>query len=551
MVGVAAKLSAPVAFGGAMLLAVTLGRALALSTVTRIRASGFEMVWSTSRRVTRIDRGGTVVLEAELRNRGFDDARGVNLRPVASSMLEVAIHPPVIDLPAASRVAFEIHVKANRVGRWGVHGIALEVRGTPLGGEGLYEVPLMFANPHGVEVAPKALFALLQTARGGRARHAAEAGKPAPLPGEGEHLKELREHVPGDPFKRIAWKASARRGRLMVREMEREERDVVWLVLDASVELWAGDDGRAPLDLAVDELAGVAARHLGRGDRVGVVVFASRLRTWLLPDSGAAQSSKILAALSSTASAVDSDRCELDEAELAARVAEHLRPLDPRALTDVPRGNLDALATRAEAMRVRAPFAPRLPQAATPREQRLRHYLAAFGIEVPPRMDGERDKSETQLGVVLEKIAREKKKKASIVHVWAPPPGPTNEAIERAVRRLRGRQVEVRWTLPAFEPALDEGDGETVADVVRGAVRQRVRASQARAERTMRAMGVRSRGPELRRRAAPTLRALPAALPPPTANVGDEPPPQSSAAPDVGSKTLVHGTFNSSGSGHP
>lgn len=492
-VGVAAKVSAAVAFGGAMLLAVTLGRALALATVTRIRASGFEMVWGTTRRVTRLERGSEIVLEAELRNRGFDDARGVSLRPVASSMLDVAIHPSVLDLPSASKVRFEIKVRAKRIGRWGVHGIALEVRGTPLGGEGLYEVPLMFANPHGIEVVPKPLHAMLQSARGGRARAAAPAGRAAPLPGDGDQLKELREHVPGDPFKRIAWKASARRGQLLVREMEREERDIAWLVLDASVELWAGEPGRAPLDLAADELGGVAARHLSRGDKVGLIVFASRLRTWIAPDSGPAQASRIVAALASTASMVDSDRCELDEVELAARVAEHLRPLDPRGLTDVPRGNLDALATRAEAMRSRAPFAPRLPHAPTPREQRLRHYLAAFGVEVPPRVDGEREKAEVQLSALLEKITREKKAKPSIVHIWAPPPGPDSQALERALKKLRTRHVEVRWTMPSFEPALDlktEGP-PTVEDVVRSAVRLRVRASQARAERALRGLGVR------------------------------------------------------------
>jgi uncharacterized protein (DUF58 family) len=501
-VGVAAKVSAAVAFGGAMLLAVTLGRALALATVTRIRASGFEMVWTTTRRVTRATRDEEIVLDAELRNRGFDDARGVSLRPVASSMLEVTIHPTTLDLPAASKVRFEIRVRPKRVGRWGVHGIALEVRGTPLGGEGLYEVPLMFANPHGVEVLPKPLFAMLQTARGGRARRVAEAGRPAPLAGEGEHLKELREHVAGDPFKRIAWKASARRGQLLVREMEREERDVAWLVLDASVELWAGALGAAPLDFAIDEVAGVAARHVAKGDRVGLVVFASRIRTWLAPATGPLQASKISAALASAASMVDSDRCELDEAELAQRVAEHLRPLDPRGLHDVARGNLEALSIRAEAMRSRAPFAPRMPLSATPREQRFRHYLASFGVEVPPRVDGEREKADVQLASLLDKLAREKnrKKKPSIVHLWGPPPGPESP-VDASVRRLKARHVEVRWTLPSFEPSLAShvGASASVEDVVVDAVRTRVRASQARAEHAMRRLGVRARPVEIRR----------------------------------------------------
>lgn len=500
-VGVAARVSAAVAFGGAMLLAVTLGRAIALATVTRIRASGFEMVWGTSRRVTRSVRDGEVVLEAELRNRGFDDARGVNLRPVASSMLDVSLHPSTVDLPAGSKIRFEVHVKAKRVGRWGVHGIALEVRGTPLGGEGLYEVPLMFANPHGIEVQPKQLFAMLHNPRGGRSRRVASDGRAAPLAGEGEQLKELREHVPGDPFKRIAWKASARRGQLLVREMEREERDVVWLLLDASVELWAGEHGVAPLDIAVEEVGAIAARHLAKGDRVGLVVFASRVRTWLSPDSGPTQGTRMVAALVSTASMVDADRCELDEAELAQRVSEHLRPLDPRALSDIPRGNFDALATRAEAMRSRAPFSPRLPQAATPREQRLRHYLASFGIEMPPRVDGEREKADLELSRSLDKISKEKKRKASIVHVWAPAPGPESP-VASALRRLRASHVEVRWTFPSFEPSLASRSKEgasTVEDAVLEAVRMRVRAARVRAERAMRALGVHAKHVETRR----------------------------------------------------
>ena len=220
----------------------------------------------------------------------------------------------------------------------------------------------MFANPHGVEVLPKPLFAMLQTARGGRARRVAEAGRPAPLAGEGEQLKELREHVAGDPFKRIAWKASARRGQLLVREMEREERDIAWLVLDASVELWAGAHGSAPLDVAIDELGGVAARHIAKGDRVGLVVFASRVRTWLaaghrpapgVEDHGGARQRREHGRQRPLRARRGGDRGSAWPSTSAARPAR--RSPTFRAATST------RSRSRAEAMRSRAPFAPRLP----------------------------------------------------------------------------------------------------------------------------------------------------------------------------------------------
>ncbi len=493
MIGVAAHLGPVVAFGGAMILAVAIGRAVALVSVTRLRVAGFEMVWTAPRRVVRLGRGDEVVLEAELRNRGHDEMRAVGIRAVASSMLETSVEPASIDLPAGSRVYVNVRIRAKRIGRWGIHGMALEVRGTPAGGEALYEVPLMFANPFGVEVLPQALHAAATSPRGGRSRRGADIGRPAQLAGNGDELRELRDHVAGDAFKRIAWKASAKRGRLIVREMEREERDVVWLVLDASAELWAGPEGKAPLDDGVDEFAALAARHLARGDQVGLVVFASRPRTWLPPAGGRGHGAKIAAALTSAASMIDSDRSELDEYEIAQRVVEHARPLDPRGLGDIPKSNLDMLAARAESLRARAPFAPRVPYARTTREQTLRHYVAAFGIEVTPRSDGEHDKAHTTLALALEKISKEKLR-PSIVHIFSAPPV-ADGAVMRSVRRLRTRRVSVEWSVPAFERALGEpvapSDASTVADVVNEAVRIRAEASRAKGDRVLRRLGVR------------------------------------------------------------
>jgi len=489
--GAAARLAPVVAFGGAMLLAVAIGRAMALVTVTRLRAAGFEMVWTGPTRVHRVARGATVVLSAELRNRGLEAVRAVDLRPIASSMLDVRVQPETIDLPPGACASLELIVRARRVGRWGVHGLALEVRGVPLGGEGLYEVPLLFANPVGVEVLPPALATLVGSPRGGRSRRAAEVGRTAAFAGEADDLRELRDHAPGDPFKRIAWKASARRGRLLVREMEREEREVVWLVVDASVELWAGAPGHAPLDRVVEEVAALAARHLTRGDRVGLVVFASRLRSWIAPDDGAAHAAALAGALASAAGCVDADRSELDEAAVAQRVAEHARPLDPRGLVDVRKGDFDMLASRVEPLRARAPFAPRLPFAPTPREQALRLYLAAFGVESPPRVDGERERAEVTLGHVLDEIATEKPR-ASVVHVWAPAPARTDK-MAGTIARMRRHRIELRWTLPPFDAGVgaDPERRSPLADVVDEAVRARARATRARGERLLRRLGIR------------------------------------------------------------
>ncbi len=492
-VGVLLHRPAPAAFGSAVVLAIALGRGLSLLSGTRLRQAGFEMVWGGSARVVRLARGETLVLEAELRNRGSERVRAAGLRAMASSMLDVEVSPREVDLPAASNVRIDVTVVGKRVGRWGLHGLSLELRGMPLGGEGLYEVPLIFSNPFGVEVQPSPLYAMLRSPRGGRSGRVTESGRSAPARGEGDELRELRDHVVGDPFKRIAWRASARRGRLVVREMERQERDVVWLLLDASVDGWAGPLGLAPLDRAVDEVSAVAARHLGKGDRVGLAIFASRPRARIEPGEGPAQGALLNAALAGCSSMVDADRCELDEIEVAQRVAEHLRPLYREQAFPQPTSDLDRLASVAESVRSRAPFEARLPYAASPRERTLRHYLACFGIEVPPQSLGERPRAESELARTLTSLAT-RKPRPSIVLVWAPSPSP-HGLVARAVRSLRARRVEVRWTIPKLLPSIgvrEPGAREpsAVALSVEDAVRVRVRAEEARAAANLRSLGV-------------------------------------------------------------
>jgi hypothetical protein len=175
---------------------------------------------------------------------------------------------------------------------------------------------------------------------------------------------------------------------------------------------------------------------------------------------------------------------------VARRVGEHARPLDPRGLADVRKGDLDALVLRASQLLSNAPFSPRRPQAPTPREETLRHYLAAFGIESPPRTDGERARAETTLASTLERL-RIERPRPSIVHVWAPPPAHP-ETMGPRVTALRARGAEVRWTLPPFDAGIRHGASRGgAAAIAEDAVRVRARVTGERGERILRRMGVR------------------------------------------------------------
>src|SRR6476619_2295929 len=80
--GLVARGPAIIGWGVALLVAIALARAVTLVSVARIRAAGFEMLWSGPKRMVRAIRGSTVEIEAEVRNRDTLAARYVKLRAV-------------------------------------------------------------------------------------------------------------------------------------------------------------------------------------------------------------------------------------------------------------------------------------------------------------------------------------------------------------------------------------------------------------------------------------------------------------------------------------
>lgn len=76
----------------------------------------------------------------------------------------------------------------------------------------------------------------------------------------------MREYVPGDDLRRIVWRASARTGKLMVREAEEGITDSIMLIVDTDrgSHSWDGDHSES-FETGVRAAASLAVRHLRDG----------------------------------------------------------------------------------------------------------------------------------------------------------------------------------------------------------------------------------------------------------------------------------------------
>ena len=105
------------------------------------------------------------------------------------------------------------------------------------------------------------------------------------LRGTGTEFESLREWNDGDAFRTIDWKATARRGKLMVAQHEIERSQNVMLVLDCGRLMTPRIDHQRKFDYAVTAALSLAAIAGLASDRVGVVAFAQDILAASAPRS--------------------------------------------------------------------------------------------------------------------------------------------------------------------------------------------------------------------------------------------------------------------------
>lgn len=87
--------------------------------------------------------------------------------------------------------------------------------------------------------------------------------------GEGDEFFSLREYRPGDDVRQIAWRASAKRGALLIRELARQTSRSIVIAVDLAPGAVAGDDPDSFED-AIELAASCAITLLNQNYRVAV-----------------------------------------------------------------------------------------------------------------------------------------------------------------------------------------------------------------------------------------------------------------------------------------
>jgi len=251
-----AALVASWAFGSTPLAVVGLGLALAglLSRAWVRAAAGAVVVERTLLPGERIE-GGELVVDVHVRRRGLVGGSIVVRQRLGGEEREVSLR----------RSSAEIVFSELPRGRHLLTPLEI-VLTDPLG---LERVEQRLAEQESILIRPRVpVLEFLFSTHGARDAGAARSSFRRPT---GFEIHAIRDYAPGEPLRAVHWPSTARRGRLMVKELDDAPRDDIAVVLDQDLDGVAGPLGRSSFDAAVRAAGAVALAHVLWNRRVALV----------------------------------------------------------------------------------------------------------------------------------------------------------------------------------------------------------------------------------------------------------------------------------------
>lgn len=109
-------------------------------------------------------------------------------------------------------------------------------------------------------------------------------------------FERLRDYLPDDDFRRIDWKATARRKKLTTREYQLEKNQNVVFLVDCGRLMTAVWDDLTALDYALNATLMLSHVAVRRGDLVGLIAFDEKVQRLVPPKGGVRASNQIIQA---------------------------------------------------------------------------------------------------------------------------------------------------------------------------------------------------------------------------------------------------------------
>jgi uncharacterized protein (DUF58 family) len=242
----------------------------------------------------RCSEGEEIAVEIELGSDSAIDLLELNLvLPRGVSLVE-GDNPCAVRLAAGEERTLNLTLRCDRWGSAELGDIRVRARGRI----GMIAWEGRIRRPHLLRIYPRQ--ELLQQLVAPLDTQLATGDLVARVRADGLEFADTRMFVPGDRLRSVNWRASARRGELIVNERHPDRNADVVLFLDSFAEARTDDELEdGTLERAVRAAATLAGRYLERRDRVGLVTFGGILR-WLEPGGGLVQRYRLIDALLET-----------------------------------------------------------------------------------------------------------------------------------------------------------------------------------------------------------------------------------------------------------
>jgi uncharacterized protein (DUF58 family) len=115
--------------------------------------------------------------------------------------------------------------------------------------------------------------------------------------GQSMEFEQIKDYVTGDDIRTINWRATARRGQLMVNNYVDEKSQQVYCIIDKGRLMKMPFNGLSLLDYSINAVLALTNVCLQKQDRVGLMGFSTKLSTLIAADKKPVQRENILEAL--------------------------------------------------------------------------------------------------------------------------------------------------------------------------------------------------------------------------------------------------------------